>query len=109
MLTDETLMKLEQKQEELALLFLSQTTAEEWKDLSTAQLRGDVYWYKKNAAQTIGLIVRIQTLLNLRARGPGPVGITPPPPEEEQERMIAKAEQDANEMIERVRKHTAKR
>jgi hypothetical protein len=104
MLTEESLRRLELKQEELALLFLEQTGVDDWKDLSTSTRRGDVYWYKKNAGQTMTLIVKIQSLLNLSQRLTGRDGIPEvPPAEADQARLIEKANRDAVDMIERVR------
>lgn len=110
MITDDTLLRLENKQEELALLFLDQTSAEDWRDLSTKEQRGDVYWYKKNCGETMGLIVRIQSLINMRSRLTGRDHGVPAdaPPEEDQKALLEKAEKDAVAMIERVRGKTAK-
>jgi len=102
MLKDDTLKKLEARQQELAELFLAETDTEPWRDLSTADKRGDVYWLKKNAAQTIGLVVRIQSVMNLALQVvPGEQ------PAEETEALAKKAERDAVSLIARVRKHRA--
>jgi hypothetical protein len=107
MLSEDTLRRLEAKQEELALLFLEQSNSDDWKDLTTSTRRGDVYWFKKNANQTLGMITRIQALLNMHLRpnqvltlGAAPDGDTVAADEE---RMLEQAERDAVAMIERVR------
>lgn len=109
MLTEDTLRRLEQKQEELALLFLEQTSVEGWRDLSTKEQRGDVYWYKRNCGETMTLIVRIQSLLNmsLRLTGRDRLPLVPPEAAETDEAttdaLMERAEKDAVAMIERVR------
>lgn len=107
MLTEDTLRRLEAKQEELALLFLDQTNTNDWQDLSTSTRRGDVYWFKRNANQTLGMVTRLQVILNMHLR-PNQ-SLTPGAPAEEdpvaatEEALVAQAEKDAEAMIDRVR------
>lgn len=63
MLNKDTLVSMQQKQQELAELFLDEADPKKWEEMK----RGDAYWERKNCAQTLGLVVRIQTILNLHA------------------------------------------
>lgn len=107
MLTEDTLRRLEEKQEELAILFLDQADSDKWRDLSTKKKRGDAVWLKKNAAETMTLVVKIQSLLNsvLRPKwGREPLPPESPPTDEEvQAKLVERAELEATAMIERVR------
>lgn len=103
----ETLHRLEARQEQLAELFLRESDTATWPSLDTKEGRGDRYWLKKNAAQTIALAVRIQTILD---RALTPIGTSPDAPtpgdpvDEELEREIAVTEQQAADLIAKVRK-----
>ena len=66
-MTPEQRMRLLERQSELVELFIEETDCQAWKDLSSAQKRGDTYWLKKNAAQTIGLVVRIESVFHTGA------------------------------------------
>lgn len=65
MLTAETLKKLEERQAELAQIFIDETDATRWPDDKTRDNRGDRYWHKRNAGATAGLIVKIQSILDV--------------------------------------------
>ena len=105
MLSETTIKRLEAKQEELALLFLEQSDIKVWQDLSDAQKRGDAYWHKKNCAQTLGIMVRIQSLLIMCLRKPAG-SVTPEDDglgERDQQMVADRAEREAVAVIERVR------
>jgi hypothetical protein len=100
MLTVDTLTRLEQKQEQLAQLFIKDADLEAWKGMT----RGDAYWERKNCAQTLGLVVRIQAILGLhQSRGNTPLGEGG---DVDQGKLAAKAEREADEFIKRVRNKT---
>jgi len=105
MLSEKTIKRLEAKQEELALLFLDQADVKKWGDLTTKNLRGDTYWNKKNCAQTLGLMVRIQSLLSMCMHKPA--GTTPAPEDgagdRDDEKIAHNAEREALAVIDRVR------
>lgn len=101
MLSPLTLKRLDARMEELALLFLDQCDVEQLRDLSTNEARGNSVWLKKNHNQTIALVVRLQSLINL-SKG---IGVTTPGGADPAENaaLIAQAERDAQTMINRVR------
>ena len=97
MLKPETVNSLQVKQEELANLFIVQTDLEAWNDLP----RGDAYWERKNCAQTLGLVVRLQTILDMHQnRHQVPIGEGG---DVDTEKLAKKATADANALIKRIR------
>jgi hypothetical protein len=101
MLTAKTLERLEAKQRELAELFLDQTKVEDWREVNDKPARGDAFWDKKNAGQTLGLVVRIQMIL-AQHRGHNGVSLTPGG-DVDLAALEADAEREAAKMIARVR------
>lgn len=106
MLKAETIRKLEGRQQELADLFLAESDPATFPDLSTKQNRGDRYWLKRNAAQTVGLVHRIQSLLDRALTPAAPPPDTPTPgdqAEAELEHEVALTTKEADELIAKVR------
>jgi hypothetical protein len=66
MLNADTLKKLEQRQQELADIFIDETDATKWPTPRTGR-RGDRFWFKRNAGATATLIVKIQSMLDMRS------------------------------------------
>lgn len=107
MLDADTLRKLEQRQAELATVFIEETDSSQWPGNETQQMRGDRYWHKRNAGATATLIVKIQSILDVALKKP-PMGDPkePPPGEAEEETetagaMAASAMAEAQDIIKR--------
>lgn len=110
MLDAETLKKLEQRQTELATVFVEETDVTKWPTPDTRDGRGDRYWIKRNAGSTATLIVKIQSILDAALRQPpiadpkDPVpGDEPEEAEENAEQLAASAIAEAGKIIERAR------
>jgi hypothetical protein len=73
MLDADTLKKLEQRQQELADIFIDETDATKWPGTEDRTQRGDRYWFKRNAGATATLIVKIQSMLDMTLKQP-PMG-----------------------------------
>lgn len=101
MLKAEILTKLQERQEQLANLFIEESDRETWPSLDTPKGRGDRYWIKKNCAQTLGIIVRLQSLFQQHMQRPAATDPEKPDvgdPEDD----LAKAEKAALREAERV-------
>lgn len=74
-------------------------------DAHTKQQRGDRYWFKKNAAATLTLLTKVQTLIGLQMRGGTPGG-RPSDDDEAFElgQQVASAEREAEKIIARIQK-----
>lgn len=105
MLSQETLTRLEGRQQQLAELFLAESDPDAWPGMENSGDRGDRYWYKKNATATLAMVCRIQTLFQTLLRGHD----EPPLPTEDDdlEQSIARAERAAAAVLERAQR-TAK-
>ena len=106
MLKAETIRKLEERQQELADLYLEESgNLASWRDLSTKDRRGDVYWLKKNCRATLGLVVITQSVLDraLTPAAPPPGTPTPGEDETELEREVALTTKEADALIAKVR------
>jgi hypothetical protein len=109
MLDADTLKKLEQRQTELATVFIDETDSSKWPDTATRDGRGDRYWQKKNAGATATLIVKIQTILDYALSKPVPTDPSEPTPGDAEEEkaeagsLAAAAMRDAQEIIDRHR------
>lgn len=107
MLSVETLKKLEQRQVELAEIFIAETDASKWPGDDTQKNRGDRYWHKRNAGATAGLIVKIQSILDVALKKAPIADPTEPVPggaeeeEEAPEAMAAAATAEAQRIIDR--------
>jgi len=75
----EQIERLVRLEEQLVDVFGEECQPATWPDTSTAQNRGDRYWFKKNALATLTLVGRIQTVLR-DARGDGGSGEQPQDP-----------------------------
>ncbi|MGL9724619.1 hypothetical protein [Sodalis sp. (in: enterobacteria)] len=77
-------------------------------DAHTQQERGDRYWFKKNAAATLTLLTKVQTLIGLQMRGGTPGG-RPSDDDEAFElgQQVANAEREAEKIIARIQKGKA--
>ncbi|HFZ1920621.1 TPA: hypothetical protein ACIJX2_000038 [Serratia marcescens] len=67
----------------------------------TQEERGDRYWEKKNAAATLTLLVKLHSLIGMHARG----GVPADPAsnaEAEANNQIAKAEKEAQRIVDRA-------
>lgn len=107
MLKVDILAKLQQRQEELAELFIVESDRTIWPNLSTPQGRGDRYWIKKNCAQTLGLIVRLQSLFQQhmqRPTGTDPERPTDGDPDADLAKLEKAALREAERVIERAGK-----
>lgn len=109
MLSAETLKKLEERQAQLAELFVQETEAAKWPP-NERETRGDLYWLKKNAGATATLIVKIQTMLDVALKKPPITNPEAPvpgdPPEEEPanaETLAAGAIDEAQKIIDKAR------
>jgi hypothetical protein len=110
MLDADKLKKLEQRQVELADVFIEETDTTKWPTPDTRDGRGDRYWIKRNAGSTATLIVKIQSILDAALRQPpisdpkDPVpGDEPEEAEENTEQLAATAIAEAGRIIERAR------
>jgi hypothetical protein len=110
MLDADKLKKLEQRQVELADVFIEETDVKKWPTPDTRDGRGDRYWIKRNAGSTATLIVKIQSILDAALRQPpisDPKDPTPgDPPEEEEENaeaLAASAIAEAEKIIDRAK------
>lgn len=110
MLDADTLKKLEQRQTELAGVFIEETDVTQWPSKDTRVGRGDRYWMKRNAGSTATLIVKIQSILDAALRQPpiaDPKDPTPgDPPEEEEvnaDALAANAIAEAEKIIDRAK------
>lgn len=111
MLSAETLKKLEERQVQLAELFIKETDIAAWPpNNETVARRADAYWYKRNAGATATLIVKIQTMLDVALKKPPITNPEDPvpgdPPEEEPanaEALAASAIDEAQKIIDKAR------
>lgn len=107
MLSAETLKKLEQRQVELADIFIAETDAAKWPGDQTKKDRGNRYWHKKNAGATAVLITKIQTILDVALKKAPITNPEAPVPggdveeEEAPEAMAAAATAEAQRIIDR--------
>ena len=85
MLSEDMLLKLQQRQVELLEVFLDESDPKTWPTLETKEGRGDAHWLKKNAGATATLVVKIQSVLQYDLT---PRGALPPVPEGEAEDEI---------------------
>lgn len=69
-LDPDTLRRLGERQEDLAKVFLDESDPARWPSLETKEGRGDAVWMKKNAASTLALVCRIQTLFQAQLGRP---------------------------------------
>lgn len=111
MLTADTLKKLEERQTELATVFIEETDTAKWPDDKTRDARGDRYWHKRNAGATATLIVKIQSILDVALKKP-PMGDPKEPVpgggEEEEETAGAMAASAMAEAQDIIKRHTGR-
>ncbi|MEL5315749.1 hypothetical protein PTR49_05650 [Serratia ureilytica] len=67
----------------------------------TQEERGDRYWEKKNAAATLTLLVKLHSLIGMHARGGAPADPASNA-EAEANKQIAKAEKEAQRIVDRA-------
>lgn len=108
MLSAESLKKLEQRQTELADVFIEEADTSKWPTPDTRDGRGDRYWMKRNAGATATLIVKIQTILDAALRKPpitNPEEPTPgdEPEEENHDQLAAAAITEATRIIDKAK------
>lgn len=71
------------------------------KSLSTEE-RGNRYWDKKNAAGSLTLLIKVQSLIGMHARTKQPPKPGAEQPEDDFDERLKKAEQEAGKILERV-------
>lgn len=108
MLDADTLKKLEQRQQELADIFIDETDATKWPGTEDRTQRGDRFWFKRNAGATATLIVKIQSMLDMALKQP-PMGDPKQPvpgdepAEDNAEALAASAMEEAARIIAKSR------
>lgn len=64
MISQEKIAALEERQKQLLEIFLEESDPDNWRESA-----GDRLWDKKNAAQTLAVVCRIQTLFQYTLKG----------------------------------------
>jgi hypothetical protein len=108
MLKAETLKRLEERQQELADIFIDETDLTKWPDMSDRVTRGDRFWFKRNAGATATLIVKIQSILDVALKQPAVTDPTDAPPgddpeEDDAEALAAAAMTEAKRIVDKAR------
>jgi hypothetical protein len=100
--------KLKLRSEELADVVIAEVDPSKWpgdgQELGTLSRedRGDRYWCKKNAAATLTLLTKIQSIVDIVERRKSDPRTPEPEDDGDLDREIAAAESEAADIIERL-------